>query len=251
MNADRRQFLLTAVGALAVGCAALAQGRPCRRHAAVVFDGFPIFDMRPSAAKAEALFPGRGTALTAAWRTRQFEYQWLRALSNTYVDFRHTTEDALVYAARATGVALSKADKEALVSTFDALEVWPDVPPALAALRKAGMKTAILSNMTSKMLDAGVAKAGLGNAFDRVLSTDAIKSYKPSPASYQLAVTALGLPHEDTLFVAFAGWDAAGAKAFGFPTFWMNRFDAPTEELGAGADGVGRDMRDLLAFVGL
>ena len=28
------------------------------------------------------------------------------------------------------------------------------------------------------------------------------------------------------------GWDAAGAKWFGYTTFWVNRLNLPVEELG-------------------
>src|SRR5450756_1031006 len=76
INSQRRQLLVSAVASgLAIG-SGIARGEGKRRYAAVVFDGFPIFDLRPVGAKAEVLFPGKGAALTAAWRTRQFEYQW-------------------------------------------------------------------------------------------------------------------------------------------------------------------------------
>ena len=93
--------------------------------------------------------------------------------------------------------------------------------------------------------------AGLSTSFDHVLSTDAIRSYKPTPASYRLAIDALGLSRQEILFAAFAGWDAAGAKAFGYPTFWVNRLGAPAEELGAAPDGVGTDLAGLLRFAGI
>ena len=50
-------------------------------------------------ALAQQLFPGKGVDLSNAWRTRQFEYQWLRALAEHYADFWRATEDALVFAA--------------------------------------------------------------------------------------------------------------------------------------------------------
>jgi 2-haloacid dehalogenase len=46
-----------------------------------------------------------------------------------------------------------------------------------------------------------------------------------------MAVDAPKLRREEILFAAFGGWDAAGAKAFGFPTFWVNRMGSPLEEL--------------------
>jgi len=92
--------------------------------------------------------------------------------------------------------------------------------------------------------------AGLQNAFDEVLSTDKIRSYKPDPRAYQMGVDALKLPREEILFVSFAGWDAAGAKSFGYPVFWVNRLGLPQEELGLSADGSGRDLTDLVRYIG-
>jgi len=51
------------------------------------------------------------------------------------------------------------------------------------------------------------------------------------------------------MFVAFAGWDVAGAKWFGYPTFWNNRTDAPAEELEASPDGLGPTLTDLVRFL--
>jgi 2-haloacid dehalogenase len=64
-----------------------------------------------------------------------------------------------------------------------------------------------------------------------------------------MAIDALGLRREEILFAAFAGWDAAGAKTFGYPTFWVNRLGLPLEELDVVPDGSGRDLTDLLKFI--
>jgi 2-haloacid dehalogenase len=48
--------------------------------------------------------------------------------------------------------------------------------------------------------------------------------------------------------VAHAGWDAAGSKAFGYPTFWVNRPGLPPEELGVAPDLEGRGLSDLVRF---
>ena len=102
MAVDRRTVLTLAAGGIAAGAwpsRSTAQGVAPARFKAVVFDAFPIFDPRPVFALAETLFPGQGTALGNAWRTRQFEYQWLRTLGGHYADFWQTTEDALVFSA--------------------------------------------------------------------------------------------------------------------------------------------------------
>jgi 2-haloacid dehalogenase len=65
---------------------------------AIAFDGFVIFDPRPITSTSEALFPGRGQDLAGAWKTRQFEYTWLRTLMGSYVDFWQLTDEALTFA---------------------------------------------------------------------------------------------------------------------------------------------------------
>ena len=64
---------------------------------------------------------------------------------------------------------------------------------------------------------------------DGILSVDAAGIYKPAPAVYQLAVDQLRLAPEEIAFVSSNGWDAAGAKVFGFTTFWINRYGVPVE----------------------
>jgi 2-haloacid dehalogenase len=41
----------------------------------------------------------------------------------------------------------------------------------------------------------------------------------------------------------------AGAKWFGYPTFWVNRLNLPGEELGIAPDAVGGNLNDLVSFV--
>jgi 2-haloacid dehalogenase len=108
---------------------------------------------------------------------------------------------------------------------------------------------AFLSNFSASMLDAGVANSGLQGMFEPHLSTDRVGAYKPDPRAYQMAVDAFGALPEEILFVAFGGWDAAGAKAFGFPTFWVNRQGVRAEELGVAADVVGSTLRDVANHV--
>jgi 2-haloacid dehalogenase len=78
------------------------------------------------------------------------------------------------------------------------------------------------------------------------LSTDRVRAAKPDPRAYRMAVDAFGLPREEIAFAAFAGWDAAGATWFGYPTVWTNRLGAPAEELGAAPAVVGRDLSDVV-----
>ncbi|HSQ32843.1 MAG TPA: haloacid dehalogenase type II [Gemmatimonadaceae bacterium] len=254
MTLDRREFLQLSAGGLVAGKVlshrdALFPERA--KYRAIAFDAFPIFDPRPVFALAEALFPGRGTALSNVWRARQFEYQWLRTAAHQYADFLQTTEEALVFAAKQVQIGLTPDARAQLMHAFMTLEAWPDARPTLSALKAAGLRLAFLSNMTAAMLHAGIEKAGLDGLFEHVLSTDARKTYKPDPLAYQMAVDAWKLRREEIVFVSFAAWDASGAKWFGYPTVLVNRLDAPLEELGVAPDAVGRDLSVVARFVGV
>ena len=251
MSLDRREFIRrTAVGVLATATApGLARTSARSAYRAVAFDAFPIFDPRPVFALAETLFPGKGSELGNAWRTKQFEYQWLRALGGRYADFLHTTEEALAFAARQVQLDLTSDKRARLMEAYGKLTAWPDVAPTLRTLRDGGLRLALLSNMTEPMLRSGIDNAGPGGMFEHVLSTDRLRTYKPDPRAYQMGVDAFGLRRDEIVFAAFAGWDAAGAKWFGYPTVWINRLGVPAEELGGAPDATGRDLATLTTFV--
>jgi 2-haloacid dehalogenase len=215
----------------------------------VAFDAFPIFDPRPIAKSVEEAFPGQGAKLWDTWRSRLFEYQWLRALGGRYEDFMTAAEHGLVFSAKQQGLALTAEKQARLLDGFRNLKPWPDAAASISALRVEGVELIFLSNMTEAILRDGLRNAGLEKEFKAVLSTDAIHSYKPDPKAYALAMQRLGVKKDEILFVAFAGWDVAGAKWFGYPTYWVNRAGSQVEELGAHADGESRDLAGLVEFV--
>jgi 2-haloacid dehalogenase len=249
MFLNRRQFAAVAVVGAASAGVNVVRASVSAKYKAIAFDGFPIIDARPIVIKAETMFPGKGAQLGNVWRARQFEYCWLRTLGGRYADFWRVTEDALVFAAHSLQIELPAEQRDRLMQTWLELKAWPDVSPALLRLREAGIRMAFLSNVTATMLDAVVKNAGLEGMFEEHLTTDRVRAFKPDPRAYQMGVDAFGLKREEIVFAAFAGWDVAGAKWFGYPTFWVNRSHAPIEELGVAPDGSGADLNDLVKFV--
>lgn len=231
------------------GSALLAAGPALSKVRAIAFDGFTILDPRSIAAAAEDMFPGKGSELSNAWRTRQFEYSWLRTLIGAYLDFLHVTEEALEFAAAAQHLPLTKEKKHRLMRAFFSFRPWPEAVAALKRMRASGIRLAFLSNFTEEMLDAAVRSCGLEGLFDPHLSTDKVRAFKPDPRAYQMAVDGFRLRREEIAFAAFGGWDAAGAKTFGFPTFWVNRMQLPVERLGVAPDGTGAGLDELERFV--
>jgi 2-haloacid dehalogenase len=224
-----------------------AAARP--RFKAVAFDYLVLFDPNSVVPVVEQTFPGKGQELTQLWRTRQFEYTWLRSITGRYVDFFAVTEDALVYAANAMKLELTLARKQRLLNAYLHLTPWPDTADTVRQLRSAGVRVIVLANFSPKMLHANAENAGLTGLFDALVSTDANRTYKPDPRAYRLGMERLRLAKHEILFAAFGGWDAVGARAFGYPTVWVNRFNQPLEQLGVRPDETFTDLKGLLEFV--
>jgi 2-haloacid dehalogenase len=242
-----RRSLISSAATAATGRLLLA-GTRVARYRAVALDAFTVLDPRPIAARAEEVFPGKGMLLTDLWRARQFEYTWLRTISRTYVDFRQVTEHSLVYAANTLSLDLSIEKKHRLLQCFWEFKPWPDALAALQRLKTAGVRLVFLSNFTGAMLTSAVESSGLQGLFEPHLSTDRVRVFKPDPRAYRMALDALNLRRDEIVFGAFAGWDASGAKAFGFPTFWVNRMKQRVEELGFPPDAMGHDLDELASF---
>lgn len=76
---------------------------------ALVFDAYgTLFDVRSVASACEALFPGRGDALTGLWRAKQLEYTWLLSLMGGYEEFGSVTRRALRFSCKSLGLPLDK-----------------------------------------------------------------------------------------------------------------------------------------------
>ena len=90
-----------------------------------------------------------------------------------------------------------------------------------------------------------------GIAAAAVMASSRAAAFKPDPRASRLGLDLLGVAKHELMFVAFAGWDAAGARWFGYPTFWNNRQGAAQEMLGVQADGGGATLGDLTRFVGV
>jgi 2-haloacid dehalogenase len=230
----------------------IAHSKICPRIDALVFDAYgTLFDVQSVAATADRLLAGRGDALARLWRTKQLEYTWLQSLMLSAVqrrdDFAALTAHALDYAVEALGLTLPASDRRRLLDAYLDLAPFEEAEDVLARL--APIPRLILSNGTREMLEPLAAATGLSRHLDAILSVDAADIYKPSPRVYQLAVDHLGLAPSRIGFISSNGWDAVGAKAFGFTAIWVNRTGAPIERHGPKPDAIITTLAELPALL--
>ena len=219
---------------------------------ACVFDAYgTLFDTASAARRSAQLLGDKAGPLAALWREKQLAYTWLRAVQGRHADFWQVTGDALDFALEALAIAQPGPGdrpglRDRLMQLYLTLDPYPEVPEVLRRLRAAGLKTAILSNGTPRMIEALVAGAGL--EVDALLSVEQAGIYKPHASVYQLALDAFGLPARAIAFQSSNGWDAYGASAFGMQVVWCNRSRQPRERLPGAPD---REVETLAALPGL
>ena len=161
-------------------------------------------------------------ALADAWRGR-YRPAMARVTSGElpWLDFdelhRLTLDEVLEELAIG---GLSEDDRAALVPVWHRLRPWPDARPGLERL--AGRCTlATLSNGTEAMLGEIAERGRL--PFDRILSAEHARAYKPDPSVYTMACEKLGVEPAEVTMVAAHGHDLEAARSVGFGTAFVAR----------------------------
>ncbi len=217
---------------------------------AIVFDAYgTLFDVHSVASLAEQLFPGRGEALSMLWRQKQLEYSWLRAMSRRYKPFRDITRDALIFSCERLAIALDETSLQRLMNQYSSLSAFPENLQTLRLLRQAGVPLGILSNGNREMIEVSVRSAGMTGLFDHILSSETVQTFKTQDPIYALAPEAFACRPEQILFVSSNGWDAIGARWYGFTSFWINRAGLPLDRLDAAPQHQGSLLSDILPLV--
>src|SRR5215472_14746896 len=123
---------------------------------ACVFDAYgTLFDVAAAARRCTDVLGGEADRLAALWRDKQLQYSWLRAVQGRHADFWQVTQDALDFVLESLALT-DMGLRERLMELYLTLDVFPEAVPELHRLRGAGLKLAILSNGTPRMLAAAV-----------------------------------------------------------------------------------------------
>ena len=115
---------------------------------------------------------------------------------------------------------LSEADRADFATVWHRLTPWPDARRGLARLGER-FTLATLSNGTEAML-AEIARNG-DLPFDRILSAEHARAYKPDPSVYRMACERLGVDPGSAMMVAAHGHDLEAARGVGMRTAFVAR----------------------------
>ncbi len=224
-----------------------------RNVGACVFDAYgTLFDVHSAAARYRDDLGDVAGAVSQTWRDKQLQYTWLRSLMGRqhHIDFWQVTGDALDFALETHGID-DTALRDNLLACYLELAAYDEVKEVLTRIKQGGLKCAILSNGSPKMLAAAVNNAGISDLLDAVISVEDVGIFKPDPSVYGLAVEQLGVAPDRISFQSSNAWDANAAGAFGFRVAWINRFGQRPERLPGPADAELKSLSELPPLLGL
>jgi 2-haloacid dehalogenase len=166
----------------------------------------------------ETLVPGRGAELRAGYEAVEPEVEAERPFRR----YREVLAEGLRRAARAAGVELSPGAEGTLAASLPEWPVFDDVGPALGALRRAGHRLAVLSNVDPDLFAA--TRERLPVEVDLVVTAAEVESYKPGEAHFRRFAERTGVDGGRWVHVARSWFhDIVPTHRLGIRSVWINR----------------------------
>jgi 2-haloacid dehalogenase len=189
----------------------------------IVFDvNETLLDMSPLKTAVNAALGSQ--AAFNQWFGLLLQHALVATVTDEYFNFGILADAALDMTANMLQTKpLSQAEKHDLISLLRKLPAHADVPAGLAQLRDAGYRLVAFSNSPPSTLATQLQSAGLTDYFEQVLSVDAVRRYKPHPATYRFATEQAGVAPAQAMLVAAHGWDIAGALHAGLQAGFLER----------------------------
>ena len=220
-----------------------------------------VFDVNETLIDIDAIAPLFGqvfgdTRVMREWFGQLVLYSMTTALSGCYVDFFELGQGTLRMLAEIRGTTITEDDVLAIKRAMLTMPAHPDVADGLSMLRDGGFRLVTLTNSPPNPDGPSpLQNAGLGEYFERQLSVDAQRTFKPARDVYDYVCRELEVAPADCMMVAAHVWDTIGAQSAGFggalitrpgnaplrldglpqPTFVANDLPALARQLAIGA----------------
>jgi phosphoglycolate phosphatase len=123
--------------------------------------------------------------------------------------------------------------------------VFSDAPEVLEALRRNGIKMAIVTSRSRKEVMPLLKKFGIESYFNVIVTRDDIRSGKPSPEPLVFAIGRMGLRPNETVMIGDMPTDILAGKKAGTKTMGMSESIFQTELLLAKPDILIDSLKDI------
>lgn len=148
--------------------------------------------------------------------------------------YKDVLQTAVRRAAADLGLAVTDEQAVALPATWDRLPVFADVEPALAQLRAAGYRLAVLTNCDDDLFAR--TERAFRQPFDLVVTAEQVKDYKPSTGHFRRFYRVSGAEMATWVHVACSWFhDIEPARQMGVKRVWVDRDRTGQDPAGASA----------------
>ena len=161
--------------------------------------------------------------ISRTWRDKQLEYSFRRALMRKYETFEICTINSLDYACRYHNIDLTIEQKYRLLETYKVLPIFTDVEDGLVELKKDNNRLFAFSNADTQTVDNLFISAGIRDYFERIISVDEIKTFKPNPEVYEYFIQQSKSSISNAWLISSNPFDIIGATAYGMKSIWLQR----------------------------
>jgi 2-haloacid dehalogenase len=162
-------------------------------------------------------------AVRGDWFAQVLQNSLVATITGKYDDFGKIAGAALDMTTQRHNLELHEEDRKAILGGIHSLPVHPDVTTGLNQLKDAGFRLFTLTNSPPHVVEAQLKNSGLFEYFERSLSVDAVRRFKPDAKVYKMTAKELGVPVEQIRLVAAHDWDVAGALNAGCAAAFIAR----------------------------
>ncbi|MDX6512713.1 MAG: 2-haloacid dehalogenase [Gaiellaceae bacterium] len=149
--------------------------------------------------------------------------------AEAYRSYRDVLAETLARLAVEEGLALPDEERGALGDSLPRWSPFPEVPDALAELRRRGVRLAILSNSDRDLIAASIER--LAVPFDHVVVAEDVQSYKPAHGHWERFFADTGAERDRHVHVGASLFhDIAPANELGLVSVWINRLGETADE---------------------
>lgn len=157
------------------------------------------------------------------WFELFMQYCFVDNCTSKFNSFSSIAEATMKMAAQTLGKNVAGDEIRFVLELLRHLPIHHEVQPGLSALADKSYRIAALTNSPEATVTARMENTGLISYFERVLSAEPVKKYKPSVEVYNWAAKQLKLDPGKILMVSAHGWDLAGAHNAGMKTGYLRQ----------------------------
>jgi len=179
------------------------------------------------------------------WFPTLLQYSLMETVTKNYKDFSEIAEATLKMTAHQLDVSLTETQIKSVLSPIIKLSAYPEVSNTLVDLKEKGFKLVALSNGKPQVVNEQLKYAEIHHLFDKVLSIEEVKNYKPHVSTYHCAYSLMNVLPEDTMLIAAHGWDIAGAKRAGIQAAFIARPGKSLYPLAIEPEIIGSNLKEI------